>query len=99
MECIETVATVTRVDKYTDSEENETYTVYVSYVANGTTYNSTYTTKHLTIEGSTEKIYYDKTNPESIRKSISVASEFVSFIIGAIFIAMPIIIIVSNKAK
>ena len=80
-----TTATVVDVSVNYNSEGNDSYKVYVTYDVDGKTYKNSYDSSHRPTEGSTIKIYYDKDNPEKMRKSIAFSSEFGFFIIGAIF--------------
>lgn len=82
---LETTAKVISVSKHTDSDGNTSYTVYVSYTVDGTMYNNNYSTSSYISEGSTIKVYYDKTNPSNMKTTTSSSVGIFMTLFGVVF--------------
>lgn len=82
---VQTTATVVNVDKHKDPDGDTSYRVYLTYNANGKTYNGSYSTSYYVTEGSTETIYYDRNNPDSMKTTISTSAGIIMSVVGMPF--------------
>lgn len=98
---IETTAEVISVSKHTDTDGDTSYTVYVSYIVDGTMYNGSYSTSSYVPEGSNQTIYYDRNNPNKMKFSLSSSGGIIMSVFGIPFCAVGVglLIIKINKIR
>lgn len=79
-----------------ESREKSDYTVYISYKVDGQTYDATYrANSHIDI-GSSVTIYYDKTNPNNITRTIENNSSILMVSIGVIIAIIGIFVLIKK---
>ena len=85
---IETTAEIVEISKthHTDSEKDTIYSVSVSYKVDDDFYSRSYTTTAMKQnEGDYITIYYDKNDPNKIRRDISIFSGIAMVVGGVLF--------------
>ncbi len=95
---VQTTATVMSVIEDSDVDSLH-YDVYVKYKVNGEMYEGNYSTGSRVTKGSIETIYYDATNPTSIKTKISYRNGIIAILVGLLFGASGIVTIFNKSVR
>lgn len=96
----ETLGTITKIETYRDSDDEIRHTAYVSYAANGETYNQSLSYYSSSMyEGKKIKVYYDPGIPSKIQVEGENSFKLIIGIFGGVFVLIGIVVTVYQIKK